>query len=280
MPLINDNGYSIYYEITCSSPGPTVILISGLGEQVGSVEFPDEQCDVFASQGFQVVRMDNRGCGLSKPQDDQVHRYTLTNMADDIAAVANDIGADKVHLVGASLGGLIARWFAIRHAERLESLTIVMSGSGAGPDEPGPQLTKEAIERLIGKAESKDRADAIDKGVDYWRGLWGKTFVFDESWVRERVSSSYDRAYRPDDILKQLAASSATKGLWEAQTKINCPTLIVHGDEDPCFGTNHPAATASQIPNSQLWLIPGMGHIMHREQWAEIASRIAKLANI
>lgn len=280
MPLVSNNGYSIYYEVTCPSQGRTLILVAGLGEQVGSIEFPEEQCEIFASQGFQVIRIDNRGCGLSVPRGADTNKYTLHDLADDISAVADDIGVETIHLVGASLGGLVARWFAIRHASRLASLTIVMSGSGAGPEDAGPQLTKEAIDNLIGKAERKDRTDAIAKGVEYWRNLWGGTFAFDESWVRERVASSYDRAYRPDEILKQLAASGATKGLWEAQTTIDCPTLIMHGDEDPCFGPDHPKATASQIPNSELWLIPGMGHIMHKEHWAELASRINKLARL
>ena len=277
MPEIQRGDFAIHYETTRPGDGPTLLLVAGLGEQIGSVEFSEEQCDAFAARGFRAVRMDNRDCGLSVAEHD-APVYTLHDMADDVAGVLDDLGVERAHLLGASLGGFVVRWVAVRHPERVASLTVVMSGSGAGPEDEGPGLEPSVVARLLDMAERREPAAAIDQLVEKWRWLWGSEYPFEEDWVRARVEYAFARAYRPEGVARLLRASAQTPGLWQAQTQIGCPTLVVHGGEDPCFGPEHARATADRIKTAKLWLDPAMGHIMHREQWDELAGRVSALA--
>jgi len=280
MPFADRGDIRIFYEETCGGDGPVLVLVAGLGEQIGTVEYPPEQCTLFAEQGFRVIRIDNRDAGLSGPDEKAgvVPAYSLLDVADDIAAVIQDLDCGPVHLVGASLGGYIVRWTTLRDPALIASLTVVMSGSGAGPDEDGPQGVKEAQPSLLGMMERRDRASQIDWSTENWRWLWGTQYPFPEEWVRAHVASGIDRAYRPEGIGRLLNAARTTPGLWEAQRTIACPTLVMHGGEDPIFPAEHGVAIAERIPNADLWMDPRMGHIMHQEQWAEMAERIACLA--
>jgi pimeloyl-ACP methyl ester carboxylesterase len=296
MPSIEHEGYKINYEETGRVGGLPLVLVAGLGEQIGAVEYPDEQCALYAEQGFRIIRLDNRDTGLSLPTTplgdvdifaaldalqhghDVSAPYTLHTMADDVVAVLDALGIERAHVLGASMGGYIVRWMALRHPRRVASLQIVMSGSGAVPGEDGPQLTTDVIEKLAGLTKRRDRADAVPYNTELWRWYWGKGYPFEEEWVRARVAFAYDRAYRPEGVARQMLAVLKTPSLWEAQRGIRCPTLVIHGVEDPCFSGEHGKAIASRIPGAQFWLDPQMGHILHREQWQEMAERAATLA--
>jgi pimeloyl-ACP methyl ester carboxylesterase len=297
MPNIDRNGFRIHYEVTGPDTGRPLVLVAGLGEQIGSVEYPDEQCEIFAAQGFRVVRLDNRDTGLSVPPANipqvdimatlaalgqgralEPTPYTLLDMADDVAAVLDALGVKQANLMGASLGGYIGRWVALRHPGRILSLHVVMSGSGALPGEEGPQLEPAVISRLAEMSERRERAQAISYLVGIWRWCWGEAYPFEEEWVERRVAAAYARAYRPEGIARQLLAALHTPSLWAAQTEIRCPTLVIHGEQDPCFSGEHGRAIAKRIPGAQLWLDPRMGHTLHREQWREMADRAAALA--
>ncbi len=288
------NGFKLYYESTGSPDATPLVLVAGSGEQIGSVEFPDEQCRIFAERGFRVIRMDNRDAGLSvssTPLPDIDMRealargaafstvpYNRMEMADDIVAVLDDLGIARAHLIGASMGGFLVRWAAVRHPDRVTSLTVVMSGAGASADEDGPQFETSVVERLLVLTERHERDTAIERNVELWRWLWGNEYPFEEDFVRERVSYAYDRAYRPEGFARQSLSSIRSPGLWTAQTKITCPTLVVHGESDPCFSAEHAYAIARQIRGTKLWIDPKMGHIMHREQWIELVDRVDALA--
>lgn len=296
MPSIEREGFTINYEETGQVNGRPLVLVAGLGEQIGAVEYPDEQCALFAEQGFRVIRLDNRDTGLSIPTapipdidilaalsalqqgHDVSAPYTLFTMADDVVAVLDALGIEKAHVMGASMGGYIVRWIALRHPHRVASLQIVMSGSGAVPGEDGPQLTPAVIEKLAGQCQWRDRAQAVPYQTELWRWYWGNGYPFEEDWVRQRVAFAYDRAYRPEGIARQMLAVLKTPSLWEAQAGIRCPTLVIHGERDLCFPGEHGKAIAARIPGAQLWLDPQMGHILHREQWQEMATRAAALA--
>ena len=133
------------------------------------------------------------------------------------------------------------------------------------------------------RGDDEDQRDAdgdqIAWSTENWRWLWGTKYPFPADWVRERVAKSFDRSYRPEGVARLLKASRTTPGLWTEQTKITCPTLVMHGDEDPIFSAEHGKAIAGKITNAELWLDPGMGHIMHQEQWEEMAARIAAMSN-
>lgn len=251
MPDVHSGDWKIHYEVTIDNDGPTLVLIAGLGEQIGGVEYPQEQCELFGEAGFRVVRLDNRETGLSETSDPE-KPFSLLDMAADVAAVIRDCADGPVHVLGASLGGFIARWLAIEHPELVSTLTVVMSGCGAAPDEDGPQIQPEVREKISAVLKTLPRDEAIDGGVEYWRWLWGNKYHFPEDFLRERISYCFDRAYRPAGIGKQLQAAISTGGLYEAQTQIAAPTLVLHGGEDPYFSAAHGEVIADRIPNATL----------------------------
>ena len=296
MPNIERDGFTINYEDGGRADGRPLVLVAGLGEQIGSVEYPEEQCAIFAEAGFRVIRLDNRDMGLSVPTAalpeidmtatladlragrDVAAPYTLPDMADDVAAVLDALGIRQASVMGASMGGYIVRWLAVRHPERVASMHVVMSGSGALPGDDGPQFDPAVTDKLLDLCRRRDRQDAIPYNTALWRWLWGDGYPFEEAWVTQRVAFAYDRAYRPAGVARQMLAVLETEGLWEAQTDIRCPTLVIHGEQDPCFSGDHGRAIAERIPGTQLWLDPRMGHTLHREQWREMAERAAALA--
>jgi pimeloyl-ACP methyl ester carboxylesterase len=297
MAIQASNGdVKLHVESSGPANGPLVILVAGLGQQIGDVEFPDDHAECFAQAGFRVARMDNRDAGLSssfdhvgRPNLDVLFSalfadepapvpYSFLDMADDVLRVADAVGEREVHLVGASMGGGVVRWAAVRHPEKVRSLTVVMSGSGADPGDDGPQLAMEGFPELIAMADPRSRDEHIAYTVELWRTDWGTSFPFDEAWVTERVAASFDRSYRPDGLYRQITAAFGAPGLWHAQRAISCPTLVMHGVEDPFFPVVHGEATAVQIPSAELWRVEGMGHAMHPELWVEMVDRIAQLA--
>lgn len=296
MPKVKRPGVSINYETLGSARGRPVVLIAGLGEQIGSVEFPEEHCQAFVDAGFRVIRLDNRDCGLSTPDSEFPTRdvmatlealqtgppptpdYTLTDMSDDVVAVLDDLGLAKADVVGASLGGFIARWVGIRHPQRIHTLTVVMSGSGAGPTDDGAQIDAGAVAELVSMSVRRSRGGAIDHYVGAWKWLWGSRYSFDEPWVRSRAAFAFDRAYRPEGIARTLLAGVFTPSFWGIQSDITCPTLIMHGDADPIFGLDHARQVSAKIASSQLWAVEGMGHTMHRELWPEMVGRVLALS--
>lgn len=230
MPYANNDGVEIYYEVHGAPTAPVLVLVAGMGEQVGGVEFPLEQVEHFLNAGFRVVRVDSRDAGLSesfdiagRPDMDAVLGalmsgevptvpYSHFDMADDLIAVADHLGAGAVHVVGASAGGFVVRWAAIRHPDRVRSVTVVMSGSGAGFDEDGPQMDLSTFDELLAEGDHRTTEAQIDHLVELWRHLWGSSLPFDEAWITQTVSTAVHRSYRPDGFLRQLTAAMAAGG--------------------------------------------------------------------
>jgi pimeloyl-ACP methyl ester carboxylesterase len=203
--------------------------------------------------------------------------YSHMDMADDIIAVADALNAREVHLVGASLGGWLVRWAAVRHPERVRSQTVVMSGSGADRSDDAPQLEMEGLDELLTLSGRRNRDEHIDVMVEQWRRDWG-SFEFNEPWIHDLVARSFDRAYRPDGMYRQLIAGFGSAGLWQAQGSIAAPTLVIHGTEDRVFPIEHGEATSAQIPDADMWRVNGMGHSMAPELWTEMVERIGTVA--
>ena len=291
MPEVLHGGFRLHYEVLGDPLGVPLVLVAGSGEQIGSVEFPSEQCALFLQRGFRVIRLDNRDAGLSVPIDplpefdvaDAIARgipspYTRMDMADDVIAVLDDLGIRSAHLVGASMGGFIARWAAIRHPQRVASLAILMSGAGGDPGDPTPQWERTALDHLLVLSRVLPRAEAIESAIELWRYLWADGYPFEEAFVRERVTYAHDRAYRPQGFARHALSSVRSPGLWNAQQAIRCPTLILQGGRDPLFAEAHGSALQSRIRGSTLWLERRMGHALHRELWVPLADRVSALA--
>jgi pimeloyl-ACP methyl ester carboxylesterase len=298
MAGVQANGIHIEFDDRGPQDAEAVVLLAGGGEQIGSVEFPEDFCDVLAGRGFRVLRMDNRDAGLSTAFPDHpvdlaallaAHAsgaafsvpYTLADMADDVAGLLDALAIPRAHVLGASLGGLIARWVAVRHLARVRSLTLVMTGSGAQPGEADVdfRVAPEMLALMLRMNERvDDREQAIARVVETWRALWGPGSPFDERWVRSRVAAAYDRSYRPEGTARQMAATVATGGLFAAQSRIQVPTLIVHGDSDPLLPVAHAQVAAQAIPGARLRVIEGMGHEMAPRIWPELIRSFEEVA--
>jgi pimeloyl-ACP methyl ester carboxylesterase len=280
---LSSNGIKLEYEEYGETTAPLAVLISGLGEQMGGVEFPHEFCAALAQRHLRVVRFDNRDVGLSTHlHDAKPGSYSYLDMADDVAGLIAGLGADSAHLVGASMGGFIARWVALRHPSLVESLTVIMSGCGVQFDSPAAEhyskMAPHALQNMLSKTRGADNvAAAVGSYVEAWRSYNGSGFPFDENWVRECGEYTCARSYDPQGVARQVAASRSPD-LLEAQEKISCNTVVIHGSEDPIFGADHARETTTRIPGAKLDIIPGMGHEMPREVWSQIVEAIDQAA--
>jgi pimeloyl-ACP methyl ester carboxylesterase len=272
----------IAYE-TFGSPDDTpLLLVMGLATQM--VGWPDEFCRALAERGHYVVRFDNRDIGLSTHLDAAgapdvmslfagagTAPYSLADMADDTAALLDALDLESVHVVGASMGGMIAQSLAIRHPERVRSLVSIMSTTG---DRSVGSPADVALGVLLAPA-ARDRDEALQRAVDTYRVIGSPGFEFDEAALRERAGLSFDRAYDPAGVARQLAAILTTDDRTPHLGEITVPTLVIHGEQDTLVDVSGGRATAAAIPGADLWVVDGMGHDLPRELWPEIVDRIA-----
>jgi pimeloyl-ACP methyl ester carboxylesterase len=288
MPRAHANGVEIEYETVGDPAGRPLLLVQGLGAQLISVE--DGLCQELASRGFLVIRYDNRDAGLStwfdhaRPVnlaaiwggDHSTLAYTLEDMADDAVAVLDDAGAEAAHVVGISLGGMIAQLLATRHPARVRSLTSIMSTTG---NRAVGQPTGDAASVLVSSMPG-EREAFIEQAVANTRAISaGTAFPFDEEAVRRGAARSYDRAYHPKGTGRQFAAILAAGDRTGALGQVRVPTLVVHGTEDQIIGVSGGEATAAAIPGSRLLRVPGLGHELPPGFWPTLADALVENAN-
>ena len=279
------HGVEIAYETFGRASHPPVLLIMGLGTQM--LGWPDGFCQELAARGHFVVRFDNRDVGLSThlhdaPRPDPVAAwsgdfssasYTLSDMAGDTAALLDALGFDSAHVVGASMGGMIAQSLAIENPERVRSLTSMMSSTG---DAKVGQATQAAMTVLMAPP-ARSRQEAIDRVVASYRVIGSPGYPLDEEALRERAGLSFDRAHDPFGVGRQLVAILASGDRTERLRDVRVPTLVIHGEQDPLVQVSGGRATASAIPGAELVVIDGMGHDLPRQLWRGIADRVAAL---
>lgn len=282
MATATANGLQLEYETLGDPSDPTVLLVMGLGGQL--IWWPDEFCAALAGRGFHVVRYDNRDVGLSTkieggpPPDiwgaltgEAAPAYTLRDMAADGAGLLDALGVGAAHVVGVSMGGMIAQHLAVHFPERVLSLCSIMSTpSGMMADDPP---SPEANAALLRPA-APDRASAIEAAVSGSRVIGSPGFPFDEARTRARAAESYDRCYYPAGLARQLVAILSA-GDWSADLAgVTVPTVVIHGAADPLVRPSWGEATARAIPGAELRLIPGMGHDLPEGAWPEILDAI------
>jgi pimeloyl-ACP methyl ester carboxylesterase len=267
-----------------------LLLVMGLGLQM--IGWDDAFCEALAARGFWVVRFDNRDVGLSTSFDaygdpnplavfDELRKkrpvtppYLLADMADDAAGLLDAIGVRAAHVVGVSMGGMIAQELAIRHPERVLSLTSIMSTTGAA-DVRGPSY--ETIAAVLAPFP-RDRAGFIRRSVEVARTLHGPGFPFDDARYRRLAARSYDRAYHPGGVRRQLIAIWMSGDRTPRLARLAVPTLVIHGDADPLVPVDGGRATARAIPGARLEIIPGLGHELVRAVWPRVIDGITRLA--
>ena len=265
------NGIEITYDTFGDPTAPPMLLIMGLSSQM--IYWDEAFCKEIAAQGYWVIRFDNRDVGLSTKLDDagipdlmdlvmKVQQgesveapYKILDMANDALGLLDVLKIEAAHIVGASMGGMIAQILAIHYPERVRTLTSIMSTTS---DPELPQPGPEAISILITPPPS-DRAEYIEQSVETWRFLNGK-LPFDEDFVRERSGRAFDRSYYPPGAGRQLAAILASGSRKDALKNVRIPTLVIHGDADPLVPVEGGKQTAEVIPGAKLIIIEDMGH--------------------
>jgi pimeloyl-ACP methyl ester carboxylesterase len=264
---------------------PPALLVMGLGTQM--LGWPDGFCAALAARGMHVIRFDNRDIGLSShltgvpaPDvgaalhgDSSSASYRLSDMAADTIGLLDALGLDSAHLVGASMGGMIAQTVAIEYAHRVRSLTSIMSSTG---DPSVGQATQRALAALL-SPPAATRAEAIDRTVSIVRVIGSPGFELDEDDLRRRTGLAYDRADDPVGVARQLVAIAASGDRTAALRSVSVPTLVLHGADDPLVDVSGGRATAGAIPGAELVVLNGMGHHMPQELWAEITRHIGEL---
>jgi pimeloyl-ACP methyl ester carboxylesterase len=281
------NGIEIVYDMFGDPGNPPVLLIAGLGQQM--IAWDEEFCAQLAARGYRVIRFDNRDTGLSttlekagmpnmavvfeamverKPVDSP---YSLLDMADDAAGLLDALGTESAHVVGESMGGMIAQRMAIHHAHRVRTLTSIMSSTG----DPGlPPPTPEAMGILANRPPA-DREGYIEDYIGRWRVLNGQKLPYDEEAYRELAARIFDRGLNPPGFARQLTAVIADGSRKQTLNSVTVPTLIIHGDADPLVPVECGIDTADSVPGSELLIIEGMGHTFPRQIWAQVIDSIA-----
>ena len=266
---------------TFGRPGePAVLLIMGLGSQL--ILWPEELCEALAAAGYFVIRFDNRDVGrstiLDAPPPDLQRvaageadaPYLLDQMAEDAVGLLDALGIERAHVVGASLGGMIAQRLAIDHPERVLTLASIMSTTG---DREVGNPTPEAMTVLM-TAPPLDRDGYLESTVRA-RGVIGSR-PLDEDRTRDLAGRSFDRGYHPQGTARQFAAIIASPDRTPALRELRVPTLVLHGSEDPLIDPSGGRATAAAIPDAELIEIDGMGHdlpLWSLERLAEALTR-------
>lgn len=272
------SGVSIEFETHGDPKNPTLLWIMGFTAQL-TAWHPDF-LKMFADNGFHNVVFDNRDCGLSHKHDGVVVEtdkvtmqammgeevtvpvpYTLNDMADDAVGVLDHLGIEKAHVLGASMGGMIAQTVALRHGHRVLSLTSIMSVTG---DLAYGTPTEEAMAALLAPP-APDRAAYVE-GAKNW-AVWCSRKHFDLAEARERAASDYDRSFYPEGAHRQLAAIYASGDRSEALRTLDIPTLVIHGRDDTLLTPSGGERTAELIPGSTFLFVSDMGHDLPRPLW-------------
>lgn len=251
MATATNGAVELYYETFGAASEPTLLLVNGLGSQC--INYAEPWCEKFAAEGYQVVRFDNRDTGLSTKLDTD---YTLADMALDAIAVLDAVGADRAHVMGLSMGGMIVQRLAIDHGHRLLSMTSVMSRTGE--DDYG-QSTPEALAFLLA-APARTRDEYIENHVQAI-GVYGSQREWiDDDEVRQRAAAAYDRCFCPDGVARQMKAVMADGSRADALRQVSVPTLVLHGSRDTLIQPSGGRRTAELVPGARYVEFEGMGH--------------------
>lgn len=286
MPRAHVNGLEIEYESFGDPSATPLLLVMGLSYQM--IEWDDALCTLIAERGFRVTRFDNRDIGLSSKLDQLgppdvmgllAHTsdppYTLDDMADDAVGVLDAMGVGAAHIVGASMGGMIAQLIAINHPERVLSLTSMMSTVGG----PNVVQAEPAVSALLIAPPGATREERVERSLGNRRVIYGTGMPFDAERARQKAERAVDRSFSPVGSLRQLAATLAAPDRSAALGKLTIPTLVIHGDNDPLVPPDNGRQTAAALPNARLIMIPGLGHALPEQVWPLVVEAIAAVAS-
>jgi pimeloyl-ACP methyl ester carboxylesterase len=274
MAQIRANGIDIEYESFGKESDPAILLIMGFAASM--TVWPDRLCAGLAAKGFRVIRFDNRDIGKSQhlaalgmPNIGEViglavqgkpiaAPYLLDDMAADAVELLRALGIDNAHIVGASMGGMIAQIVAAKYHGRTRSLVSIMSTTGR---RDLPRGKPEAFAAITRPPQSTSREDRIEAGILAWRVIGSPGYPRSDEELRAQVTRQVDRApYDPAGIARQFVAVTASPPRNDILGDVRCPALVIHGGDDPLVPVEAGQDTAASIPGCELVVIPGMGH--------------------
>ena len=291
MMKIQANGIQIQIDVQGPPDGEPVLLIMGLGMQL--LAWPDELVADLVARGFRVIRFDNRDVGLSDGPDHlgmprllgpmlrhSLHLqvpapYRLRDMANDAVGVLDALGIPCAHVCGASMGGMIAQRMAVHHPQRVKSLTLVMTTSGA---RHLPQPSLRVRQALLSRPRSAAVADVVAHLEGLLHTIGSPGYRPEPALQRARLEASVRRAYRPAGTARQLLAIVADGDRTPLLRQIHQPTRVIHGADDPLVPPAAGRHLASQIAGATLDLVPGMGHDLPLALLPRIADGISQVA--
>ncbi|MFF9362258.1 alpha/beta fold hydrolase [Streptomyces griseoluteus] len=280
-------GVSIEYESFGDPANPPVLLVMGLGAQL--LAWHEDFCRALADRGRYVIRYDNRDCGLSTKFDEHpvdmgkfmatvssgdiptaltMVPYRLRDMADDGLGLLTALGIERAHVVGSSMGGMIAQTMALSSPERVLTLTSMMSSTGEteyGRSSPEAQATVSSPK----PADREGYVRAAEKEL-----VWASKRYGDAAAQRELAAASYDRSYYPAGVGRQLGAMILSGSRADALRELRVPTLVIHGLDDTLIDPSGGKRTAELVPGAELLLIPDMGHDRPRELWPQLIDAV------
>jgi proline iminopeptidase len=293
VPAIESNGLTLEYQSLGDPASPTILLVMGLGVQM--ILWPDAFCELLVSHGFRVVRFDNRDAGLSTQLDKlgmprvglealkfALHLplkapYRIDDMARDTAGLIDGLGLGRAHVVGASMGGMIAQGLAANFPEKVATLTSIMSTTGKRSLPPPTPAARRALLRK--PAKRGDSEGAVRQMMAVLREIGSRTHPPDEAWLRDVCERHVRRRYNPPAAARQLVAIAASGDRVATVRRIKVPTLVLHGDEDPLLRPACGEDTARVIREAggdvELEIVKGMGHDLPTPLLPQIAGRIA-----
>ena len=288
---ISANGIALEVEDHGSPHGEPLLLIMGLGMQL--LGWHEDFVAALVARGFRVIRFDNRDIGLSQSFNGAgvpnlalasvryalglrvKSPYTLADMAADSAAVLDALGIARAHVCGASMGGMIAQRLAAHRPERVKSLTLMMTSSGARRL-PGPSL------KVRGAMISRPKDNRVPSIVEHYVNLYGligsPAYPPGKDYLRARFTRSITRSYRPAGTARQMVAIAADGDRTPLLATLRPPTHVIHGAADPLVPVPAGRDLAARIPGATLEVIDGMGHDLPKELWPKFVAGIAGAA--
>ena len=266
----------IYYESLGDTSQPTVVLIEGAGAQM--LGWHQDFCQLLLDTGFHVARMDNRDVGLSRKFGGPEHidgGYGIEDMASDVIAVLDHLGMERAHLVGRSMGAIIAQVVALEHPARVASQTWISSI----PSQEPAYILQDATESLTAAPVRLTRAQAIAFAVAMATPSPGETYPPDIEWAKQAAAEAYDRCYAPEGMHRQWAALMRAPDRLERLRQVAIPTALIHGRNDPVLHWQASADTAAAVPDAELHVYSGMGHGLPRALWPDVIATIRRTAS-
>ena len=272
------NGIELAYEEFGDAGHPAVLLIMGLGTQM--IAWPEPFCIALAKHGLRVIRFDNRDVGLSSKMDSapvpnvlklalfsRLNRklkvpYTLHTMAEDAIALMDVLDIEAAHIVGASMGGMIAQLMAAHFPYRVRSLTSIMSTTGR---RSLPQADSKVVRHMARRPRKASPDKLLEYSMRTWRLIGSPDYQPTDQELREKILAGYQRCYYPAGYTRHMAAIMAGGDRVDELAKVMAPTLVIHGKQDPLVPVEGGIDTANLISGAKLELIEGMGHDLPKE---------------